>query len=126
MVAGSQNVSTACVRLRDTQQLDIPLLSQTELKKLRQHHHQTIGLFVAFWICAVCAVLAIEFLELSERTTNNLIGALFGAAIVAVLLQFSSRCPRCQANLGWQSRLGIPKGCRQCGVTLRGDHSQRE
>lgn len=102
------------------------MASETELKKLRQHHYQTIGLFIAFWLCAVCAVLAIEFLDLSERTTNSLVGALFGAAIVAVWLQFSARCPGCRANLGWQSRLGVPEHCRRCGMALRGGPSGRE
>jgi hypothetical protein len=95
------------------------MLSATELKKLRERHYQTIGLFVAFWVCAPCVILAIEFLNLSERAISSLIGTLFGAAVVAVLLQFSGRCPRCRTNLGWQCRLGIPRKCRKCGVTLR-------
>jgi uncharacterized protein (DUF983 family) len=46
-------------------------------------------------------------------------GALLGAVIVSVALQFSKRCPNCRANLGWQVRLGAPETCRKCGARLR-------
>ena len=95
------------------------MLSPEELRKLRRHHNSTIGLFVAFWIYAAGMVLAIEFLDLSENTEANLMGAFFGAAIVLALLQFAKRCPSCGANLGCQVRLGIPKNCHKCGVALR-------
>ncbi len=86
--------------------------------KLRRHHNLTIGLFIAFWICAIPGVLAIEFLDLSERTERSIMGALLGAGVVAVALQFSKRCPNCQANLGWQTRLGVAERCRTCGARL--------
>ena len=89
------------------------------LKKLRQHHHATIGLFFAFWICAIVAILILEFGDVSEGLQNSLLGALLGGVVVVVLLQFSARCPVCRANLGWQQRLGVPKHCRQCGRRLR-------
>jgi uncharacterized membrane protein YeaQ/YmgE (transglycosylase-associated protein family) len=94
-------------------------MSAGEFEKLRRHHQATIGLFVAFWICVLGAIAAIELLDVSEQTQTNLIGTLFGAVIVLVLLQFSQRCPKCSANLGWQVRLGIPKNCHRCGVALR-------
>ena len=97
------------------------VLSPEALQKLRRHHNTTIGLFVAFWICVVGMILAIEFLDLSKSTETNLMGAIFGAAIVLGLLQFSQRCPECGANLGWQVRLGIPDRCRKCGVALKVD-----
>lgn len=80
-----------------------------------------IGLFVAFWIYALCMIGTIEFLELSEKTEANLIGTFFGAAIVLVFLQFAKRCPKCRINLGWQVRLGVPKNCHKCGVSLSAD-----
>jgi hypothetical protein len=95
------------------------LLSPDEFQKLRRHHNATIGLFVAFWLFVPVVVGAIELLDLSEGTQDNLIGTLFGAAIVCSLLQFAKRCPKCQASLGWQIRLGIPKICHKCGVALR-------
>lgn len=97
------------------------MLSEDELEKLRRHHQATIGLFVAFWICVLGAIAAIELLDLSEQMQANLIGTLFGAVVVLVLLQFAKRCPRCGANLGCQVRLGIPKNCHRCGVALRVD-----
>jgi len=99
------------------------LLSPEELRKLRQHHNSTIGLFVAFWIYVLGTILAIEFLDLSERTAANLMGVLFGTVIVLGLLQFAKRCPNCGANLGWQVRLGVPRTCRKCGVALRVDRN---
>ncbi|MDH3219014.1 MAG: hypothetical protein OEO19_05710 [Gammaproteobacteria bacterium] len=90
-----------------------------ELRKLRQHHNATIGLFVAFWIFTPTAIVVIEFFDVSQRTRDALIGTIFGAAIVLSLLQFSKRCPYCRANLGWQARLGIPGHCRKCGSILR-------
>ena len=96
------------------------MLSRDELDKLRRHHNATIGLFIAFWICALAVIGAIQLLDLSRNTQNILMGALFGAVVVSVLLQFSKRCPNCRSNLGWQVRLGVPKRCHKCGVTLRG------
>ena len=90
-----------------------------ELDKLRQHHHATIGLFVAFWLFTLVAIGIIEFFEISERTQDSLIGTIFGGAIVLSLLQFAKRCPECRANLGLQLRLGIPKHCNKCGAVLR-------
>ena len=90
-----------------------------DLQKLRRHHNATIGLFVAFWIFALGVVGAIELLDLSEGTQDNLFGTLFGAVIIFCLLQFAKRCPNCRSNLGWQISLGIPKNCHKCGVALR-------
>jgi hypothetical protein len=87
--------------------------------KLLRHHQATIGLFVAFWIYTIAMILIIEFADIPERWERNMIGTAFAAAIVAILLQFSVRCPRCRANLGWQRRLGIPKTCAKCGERLR-------
>ncbi|MDH3386968.1 MAG: hypothetical protein OEN02_03605 [Gammaproteobacteria bacterium] len=92
-----------------------------DLRKLRQHHNATIGLFVAFWIFTPVAIVVIELFDISQRAQNALIGTIFGAAIVISLLQFSKRCPHCRANLGWQSRLGIPRHCGKCGSILRED-----
>ena len=97
----------------------MPSISKEDRKKLLSHHYATIGLFVAFLIFCVVTILTIEFLEISERTQNNLIGTLFGAAIVLSLLQFARCCPNCHVNLGWQLRLGIPKNCVKCGQQLR-------
>lgn len=97
------------------------VLSPEELRKLRRHHNATIGLFVAFWICVVGVILAIELLDLSKSTETNLMGAILAAVIVLGLLQFSKRCPECGTNLGWQVRLGIPDRCRKCGVALKAD-----
>lgn len=97
------------------------MLSPEELQKLRRHHISTIGLFVAFWFYAVGMILAIEFFDMPESTEANLIGTLFGAAIVLALLQFAKRCPKCRSNLGWQVRLGVPRNCHKCGVVLRAD-----
>jgi len=94
-------------------------MAQGNLKKLRQHHNATIGLFVAFWVFALAAIGIIELVEISERTRDSILGTLFGAAIVLSLLQFSKRCPNCKKNLGWQQRLGIPKNCKKCGELLR-------
>lgn len=90
-----------------------------KLKKLHQHHKATIGLFIAFWIFALFAIVVIEFFEISARTKDSLIGTVFGAAIVLCLLQFGRHCPYCRANLGWQVRLGVPKNCHRCGESLR-------
>lgn len=95
----------------------MPTLEDCE--KLRRRHILTIGLFIAFWICAIPAVLAIEFLDLSAGTERNIIGALLGGVIIAVALQFSMRCPKCRSNLGWQVRMGVPETCRKCGARLR-------
>lgn len=92
-----------------------------ELDKLRQHHNATIGLFVAFWLFTLVAIGIIEFFEISERTRDSLIGTIFGGAIVLALLQFTKRCPKCRANLGWQLRLGMPKHCHKCQAALRQD-----
>mgnify|MGYP001820689309 CR=1 FL=1 len=96
-------------------------MSAKKLEKLRQHHHATIGLFVAFWLFTLIAIGIIEFFEISERTRDSLIGTIFGGAIVLLLLQFAKRCPKCRANLGWQLRLGIPRHCHKCGAVLRPD-----
>ena len=61
---------------------------------------------------------AVQFLDLSEGTERILTGVLFAAVIPACLLQFSKRCPKCRANLGWQVRLRIPQNCKKCGVRL--------
>jgi hypothetical protein len=95
------------------------MVSPDDLRKLRQHHDATIGLFVAFWLYVIVAIGVIEFVEISEDTQKNLIGVLFGAAIVLSLLQFVKRCPNCRANLGCQVKLGIPRICRKCGAALR-------
>ena len=94
-------------------------MNMDDLRKLHQHHTATIGLFVAFWIFFFLTIFTIECLEVSSRTQNNLIGTLFGSAIVLCLLQFRKRCPDCGANLGWQVRLGIPENCHKCGAKLR-------
>jgi hypothetical protein len=86
---------------------------------LHRHHIATIGLFVAFSIFVVVAILLIEFVFLSHGTRDSLIGTIFGAVIVLCLLQFRKRCPDCGANLGLQRRLGIPRHCAKCGVLLR-------
>ena len=95
------------------------MISRDDLEKLRRHHNATIGLFITFWICTLAVIGAIEFLDLSKNTQNALMGTLFGAVIVCVILQFSKRCPNCHSNLGWQVRLGVPKRCHKCGETLR-------
>jgi hypothetical protein len=94
-------------------------LSEEELERLGRHARRTWGFFVAFWMIAIPAVLAIEFLGLSESMVRSLIGTLGGAVIVGVFLQFSEKCPRCNANLGWQARLGVPDQCQRCGVPLK-------
>lgn len=91
----------------------------SNLEKLRRHHIATIGLFVAFWLFILFAIGGIEFFEISRRTRDSLVGTIFGGAIVLSLLQFTKRCPKCRANLGWQMRLGIPKHCHKCGMVLR-------
>lgn len=93
-------------------------LSAVEMRRLRSHHNQTIGLFVAFWIFLLAVVAADSLLDLPDGVPRNMVGVLFGAALVMVLLQFAKRCPRCRANLGWQVRLGVPRQCRRCGVRL--------
>ena len=90
-----------------------------DLERLRRHHYTTIGLFIAFWVFVVVSIGMIEFTDISDRTRDNLIGTMFGAAIVLSLLQFKQRCPTCGANLGWQLRLGIPRSCHKCGAKLR-------
>ena len=93
--------------------------NQDPLAKLLRHHQATIGLFVAFWIYTVAMILVIEFFDIPESWQSSMIGAMFGGAVVAVMLQFKARCPDCRARLGWQRRLGIPKRCRNCGAKLR-------
>lgn len=95
------------------------MLSPENLRKLHHHHNATIGLFVAFWLYVIVAIGVIELVEISKGTQDNLIGTLFGAAIVLLLLQFAKRCPNCRAHLGCQVKLGIPKTCRKCGAVLR-------
>ena len=95
------------------------LMSANDLKKFRQHHNAMIGLFFAFWLFVLVAIGVIEYFEITRRTQDNLIGTIFGAAIVLCLLQFTKRCPICRANLGWKIRLGIPKNCHKCGAGLR-------
>ena len=94
------------------------VLSPEELWDLRRHHNFIIGLFVAFWVCAILGIGAIQFLDLSEAMARNSIGVLFAGAIVMLALQYSKRCPRCRANLGRQARMGIPENCKKCGVRL--------
>jgi len=94
------------------------VLSPEELWDLRRHHNFIIGLFVAFWVCAILVIGAIQFLDLSEAMARNSIGVLFAGAIVMLALQYSKRCPRCRANLGRQARMGIPENCKKCGVRL--------
>ncbi len=36
--------------------------------------------------------------------------------VAATFVQFSGRCPRCNAYLGRQARLVLPSKCRVCGV----------
>jgi hypothetical protein len=96
-------------------------MTDDDLKSLYRHHNATIGLFVAFWLFVLVAVLLIEFFSLSKITQDNLMGTVFGAAIVLCLLQFKRRCPDCRANLGLQRRLGIPRKCAKCGALLRKD-----
>jgi hypothetical protein len=38
------------------------------------------------------------------------------ACLVGAAAQFSTRCPRCRFNLGFQSRLALPERCERCGV----------
>ncbi len=94
------------------------LLSSEELRDLRRHGYRTIGAFVALQIYMFLVFGAVEFLDLSEGTERILIGVLFAAVIPACWLQFSKRCPKCRANLGWQVRLWIPQNCKKCGVRL--------
>ena len=95
------------------------LMSANDLKKLRQHHNAMIGLFFAFWFFVLVAIGVIKFFEISKRVQDNLVGTLFGAAIVLCLLQFTKRCSISRANIGWKIRLGIPKNCHKCGASLR-------
>ena len=96
-------------------------LSEKALQRLARHARRTWVYFIAFWVAAVSAVLAIEFLDLSGGSVASIMAILAGGVVVAVYLQFSERCPSCQANLGWQVRLGIPDKCRRCGVGLKRD-----
>lgn len=36
-----------------------------------------------------------------------------------VFLQFSIKCPRCGARIGFQSRLLLPRRCTRCGVGFK-------
>ncbi len=94
-------------------------MTEDDLKSLRRHHNATIGLFFAFWIYFLIVIVVINFFPPSNTTHDNLIGTMFGAAIVLCLLQFKKCCPDCGANLGLQRRLGIPKKCAKCGVILK-------
>lgn len=96
-------------------------MTEDDLKSLYRHHNATIGLFVAFWLFLLVVILLIELFSLSKVTQDNLIGTVFGAAVVLCLLQFKKRCPDCGANLGLQRRLGIPRKCAKCGALLRKD-----
>lgn len=94
-------------------------MTKDDRKDLLRHHHATIGLFIVFWLFTLTTICLIEFFSLSQSTQNNLMGTVFGAAIVLCLLQFRKRCPDCEANLGLQWRLGIPRHCATCGALLR-------
>lgn len=96
-------------------------MTEEDLKRLHRHHLATIGLFIAFWIFFVVAILIVEFFPITKPIQDSLIGAIFGAALVLCLLQFKERCPDCRANLGLQMALGIPRQCTKCGAILRKD-----
>lgn len=93
-------------------------LSERELRQLARHARRTWVYFIAFWAFAILAALAIELLDLSSGIVTSLLAALVVGVFVAAYLQFSEKCPRFHANLGWQVRLGIPDTCGRCGVVL--------
>ena len=49
----------------------------------------------------------------ARRLTITVVLAL---VLLATLLQFQEKCPRCGSRLGRQSRLILPDKCRDCGV----------
>lgn len=59
---------------------------------------------------------SVFFFDLSAASERYLMAILFAAVIPLFVLQFSKRCPRCGANLGWQVRMGIPRNCKRCAV----------
>jgi len=44
------------------------------------------------------------------------LATVLGLVLLATIVQFREKCPRCGTRLGRQSRLILPDQCRTCGV----------
>ena len=90
-------------------------LAQLERWELRLR--VAIALVITTYLVALVVALSDGLRSaIGPRTALFTLGL---ACIVGAAVQFSTRCPRCGFNLGFQSRLVVPECCERCGVPFR-------
>ena len=77
----------------------------------------SVALVITTYLVALVVALS-EGLR-SAISPRMALVALGLACGVGAAVQFSTRCPRCGFNLGFQSRLLVPEQCERCGVSYR-------
>jgi len=74
----------------------------------------SIALVITTYLVALVVALSDGLRSaIGPRTALATLGL---ACVVGAAVQFSTRCPRCGFNLGFQSRLVVPERCERCGV----------
>jgi hypothetical protein len=95
-------------------------LSELELQRLKRWERRMIGLFIAAMLALLLVTVFSLVFHISGSVLNyTFIGFIVVFVIPGALIQFSERCPRCGARLGFQTRLILPNECKRCGVRLK-------
>jgi hypothetical protein len=96
-------------------------LSAAESARLEQWELRlrvAIALVITTYLVALVVALSDGLRSaIGPRTALITLGL---ACVVGAAAQFSTRCPRCGFNLGFQSRLVVPERCERCGVPFHG------
>ena len=94
-------------------------LTSAELEGLARWQRRMVGSFVAFMVLMGLALLLGLGLGVSDRGLLPLGVVMALCVLFGIYTQFSTRCPRCGRNLGFQSRLLLPRHCTKCGVAFK-------
>jgi hypothetical protein len=89
-------------------------LSPRKFAKLRRRQRLMFIIFFASMILFIVVALG----SFGEQTRFILWLSAILLIVIYSGLQFTRRCPRCGANIGWQTRLKMPSACARCGTRM--------
>jgi hypothetical protein len=94
-------------------------LTDQEFSELRRWQLRNRVLFTGIWLYFIAVIAVHALSDVRPVVIQIALIPLLGLLIVAILSQFSARCPACGYRIGRQSGLIVPEHCRGCGVALR-------